>query len=283
LKLTKTRFFQKKIDFLGWTVEAGTIRPDPDKVQGLKEWPRELQNLSELRSTMGVIGYQRPFIPNFSAIARPILNLTKKGVPFNWTPECTKALNTLIEVITSDPILRPPDLERQFHLDIDASGYAIGGILYQLDDDGIRYDVGYYSKSLVAAERNYDVWDREYLALIRSLIHWRQFLVGSPHKVRIYTDHANLQYWREARKIPDKIRRYITILSEYDIEIFHQPGKKNRADVLSRRPDFEREAKKAKQEEVVALPDHLFIRRISTAALEEGIKQHQDDEDTREH
>src|SRR5712672_482712 len=129
---------------------------------------------------MGVIGYQRPFIPNFSAIAKLILKLTKKNQPFKWTQECTKALDTLINIITSDPILRPPDLDRQFHLDIDASNYAIGGILYQLDDDGIWYNVGYYSKSLVAAERNYNIWDREYLALIRCLLHWRQFLVVSP-------------------------------------------------------------------------------------------------------
>ena len=209
LKLSKSRFLQKQIDFLGWIVEAGTIKPDPAKVQGLKEWPRELHSVAKVRSTIGVIRYQRPFIPNFSAIAKPILKLTKKDQPFEWTEECTKALNTLIEIITNDPILRPPDLERQFHLDIDASNYVIGGILYQLDDEGIRYDVGYYSKSLVAAERNYDIWDREYLALIRCLLHWRQFLVGSPHKVRVYTDHANLQYWREPQKIPDKIRRYI--------------------------------------------------------------------------
>src|SRR5712672_2616629 len=231
---------------------------------------------------MGVIGYQRPFIPNFSAIAKPILKLTKKNQPFEWMQECTKALDTLINMITSDPILRPPDLDRQFHLDIDASNYAIGGILYQLDDDGIWYDVGYYSKSLVAAERNYDIWDCEYLALIRCLLHWRQFLVGSPHKVQVYTDHTNLQYWREPRKIPDKIRRYITTLSEYDVELFHQPGKKNWADVLSRRPDFEREAKTMKKEEVIALPDHLFLRRISTAAAEEGVQLHQTDEQYKE-
>jgi len=96
---------QKRIDFLGWIVEAGTIKPDPAKVQGLKEWPRELHSMAEVRSTMGVIGYQRPFIPNFSAIAKPILNLTKKNQPFEWTQECTKALDTLINIITSDPIL----------------------------------------------------------------------------------------------------------------------------------------------------------------------------------
>ena len=145
------------MDFLGWIIEGGTVRLDPAKVEGLKDWPRELKNVGEVRSTMGVIGYQRPFIPNFSNIARPILKLTKKDEPFLWTEECTKALDTLIRIITNDPILRPPDMDRQFHLDIDASGYAVGGILYQLDDHGIQYDVGYYSKSLVPAERNYDV------------------------------------------------------------------------------------------------------------------------------
>ena len=133
------------------------VRPDPAKVEGLQDWPRELKNVGEVWSTMGVIGYQCPFILNFSNITRPILKLTKKDELFLWMEECTKALDTLIRIITNNPILQPPDMDRQFHLDIDALGYAVGGILYQLDDNGVWYNVGYYLKSLVPAERNYNV------------------------------------------------------------------------------------------------------------------------------
>jgi len=85
---------------------------------------------------MGVLGYQRPFIPGFAAIVKPIVELTKKGTPFEWMEEQRQALETLILKVTTAPVLAYPDLERPFEMEVDASAYAVGAILFQKDDQG---------------------------------------------------------------------------------------------------------------------------------------------------
>src|ERR1700682_466663 len=98
LKLSKCKFKQPKMDVLGWLVEDGNIKIDPAKVAGITEWPRELKSVKEVRSTLGVLGYQRPFIRGFAHIAKPLTELTKKTVPFKWTQECRDALDKLINI-----------------------------------------------------------------------------------------------------------------------------------------------------------------------------------------
>ena len=222
------------MDILGWLVEDGQIKIDPAKVAGIAEWPRELKTVKEVRRTLGVLGYQRPFIRGFAHIAKPLTELTKKQVPFQWTEKCTEALDKLIKIVTSEPVLACPDLDKQFELEVDASNYAVGAVLFQKDEQGRRRDVGYFSKALNPAERNYDVWDREFLAVVTGLRFWRHLLVGSSHKVIVWTDHANLQYYRHPQKINRRVARYIATLGDYNLELRHLPGTKNHADALSR-------------------------------------------------
>jgi hypothetical protein len=92
-------------------------------------------------------------------------------------------------------------MDKQFKLEVDASGYAIGAVLMQRQEDGKRHPVGFYSATLNDAEQNYDIYDLELLAVVRSLENWRTYLAGSPHKVVVFTDHMNLQYWRDPHKI----------------------------------------------------------------------------------
>ena len=106
---------------------------------------------------MGVLGYQRPFIPGFAEIARPIVELTKKGTPFEWMEEQQQALKTLIQKVTTALVLVYPDLERPFEMEVDASAYVVRAILFQKDDQGQKRDVRYYSKALNPAECNYDI------------------------------------------------------------------------------------------------------------------------------
>ena len=103
--------------------------------------------------------------------------------------------------ITSEPVLRQPQLEQQFEVEVDASGYAIGAVLMQRDEKGKRHPMAYFSSTLNEAERNYDIYTLELYAIVKVLRHWRPFLAGSPHEVIVYTDHANLQYWKEPQKI----------------------------------------------------------------------------------
>ena len=129
------------------------------------------------------------------------MELTKKDCEFNWTKECKDALNTLIEIVTVEPVLKCPNPEKAFELEVDALAFTIGAVLLQQDETGRRQEVGYYSKALNATERNYDIWDREFMSVIFGLRNWRHLLVGSPHKVVVYTDHTNLQYYRHPQKI----------------------------------------------------------------------------------
>jgi RNase H-like domain found in reverse transcriptase len=144
----------------------GTIRIDPTKRKGLSQWPRTLSSVKEVRSTLGVLGYQRPFIPHFAHLAAPLTTLLKKGRPFKWTDECTKALDALLQIVESDPVLQQPDYDHPFEMEVDASQYATGAILYQRNDKQRLCPVGYHSQTLNEAERGYDVHDRELLVVI---------------------------------------------------------------------------------------------------------------------
>ena len=132
-------------------------------------------------------------------------------------------------------MLKQPQLDQQFEVEIDASGYAIGAVLMQRDEKGKRHPMAYFSNTLNEAEQNYDIYTLELYAIVRALRHWRPFLAGSPHEVIVHTDHMNLQYWKEPQKINRRIAREVVELSKYNIKLKNIPGRENgRADMLSR-------------------------------------------------
>ena len=220
-----------------------------------------------------MLGYQRPFIKNFAAIARPLHNLTKKDAPFKWTQECTNALEQLIQAVTSEPVLYQPDFVKQFELEVDVSLFAVGAVLFQRDKEGRQRLISYFSQALNLAERNYDIWDREFLAVIQGLKHNRHLLVGSPHKVVVLTDHENLAHYRHPQKINRRVARYLHTLADFDLELRHIPGSTNKADALSRRPDHDDGSQD--NEEVIALPDSLFARALTIGMEERRIQEQQ--------
>jgi RNase H-like domain found in reverse transcriptase/Integrase zinc binding domain len=233
---------------------------DPTKRHRLDEWPQQLKNVKEVRSTLGVLGYQRQFIPRFAHLAHPLNELLKKNKKFEWTEECTQAVDALIKAVTSNPVLLRPDFKKPFVLEVDASQYATGAILYQQDEDEHWRPVGYYSKSFNEAERGYDIHDHELLAIVQGLEHWRHLLLSLPFKVMVISDHLNLKYYREPRKINRRVARYLPKLGEFNLQIVHKPGKTNKADLLSRHPDFDQG--KNDNEEVLVLPPELFINTV---------------------
>jgi hypothetical protein len=173
LKPSKCEFEWTEIDSLGVCLGHGQITIDPSKIAGIKDWPRTLKSVKEVRSTLGVLSFQRPFIPGFANLAKPLTNLLKKDSTFSWTPECTEALDRLIHIVTSEPILVPPDTSQQFILEVDASQYATGAILFQADkkmtdrrSKPILWPCGYHSQTFSATEQRYPIYDREFLAII---------------------------------------------------------------------------------------------------------------------
>jgi len=123
LKPEKCEFEKRKIEYLGLVLNGDSIEPDPSKIEGLKSWPTTLKSVKEVRSTLGVLNYNRAFIPGFANIAKPLTELLKKDTPFLWTPRHTIAVERLIQKVTSQPVLICPDPNKTFELEVDASNY----------------------------------------------------------------------------------------------------------------------------------------------------------------
>ena len=227
LKVSKCEFEKKEIKFLGFLVGNGTVRIDPTKVGGISDWPRELKSVKEVRQILGVLGYQRAFIQDYAKLAKLLHDLLKKTTKFEWTQGHTDALDALIKQVATDPILTAADEKEPFELETDSSAYAVGAALFQKDKRGKRHAVGYASKTLNSAERNYDIWDREFLGLIFGLTYWRHLLSGTKQPVKVFVDHANLLHYRHPQKINRRVARYILTLVDYNIQIQHRPGPQN--------------------------------------------------------
>jgi len=184
------------------------------------------------------------FCPNFSIIAAPLTALTGKDVPFEWGPKQIEAQDKIITLITSTPILARPDPDRQFELETDASQVRTGAILYQWDPPitkpdgtqkpGPQRPVGFHSQKFTQTEQNYPIYDPEFLGVMRGLCCWSHLLKGTTIPVLVYTDHANLRYYREPRKIGPRIAGYLPECKQYNILLEYKPGATNRADTLSR-------------------------------------------------
>ena len=216
-----------------------------------------------VRSFLGFCNYYRAFVQDFSELALPLNTLTRKGVEFTWTAKEQSAFDALRQRITSSPTLAHPRMDEQFELEVDASGNAMGAVLLQRQPDGTKRPINFMSKTFNQAQSNYDIFDREFLAMIWGLQHSRPLLVGSPHTVIIYMDHKNLRYWRDPQKISRQIAREVLELADYNIEIHHLQGKENgRVDALSRREDHD--TGEHDNENVIVLPDHLFARTTQT-------------------
>ena len=270
LKLGKCQFEQESMSLLGWMVRAGEIQIDKDKIAGLKTWPTKLKTHKEAQVTMGLMNYIRPTIKGYAEMARPITEaMKKKNLPFRWTTECKEMLEWLIKVATLEPVLKCPDPTKPFELEVDALAFAVGAVLIQWDKQGRQRHVRYFLKTLNKTERNYDIWDCKFMAVILVLRFWRHLLQGSPHKVVVFTDHTNLQYYQHPQKINRQVAWYIATLADFNIKLKHLLGVKNRADPLSRRPDYDDGSNDNKQ--VMALPNKLFAKMIKTTALDQQI------------
>jgi hypothetical protein len=262
----KCEFEQCSITYLGIIVDGDQLKLDPKKTSTLRDWPRTLHTVKEVRSILGVLGYQRPFIPDYANIARPLVTLTKKDHPFLWTPECTKVLDTLISIILDNPVLQQPDLKRPFFLQVDVSAFATGAILTQKDERGKHVAVGFHSQIFNEAERNYDIHNHKFLAVFWGLTHHCHLLLSSPFPTTVFTDHKNLEYYCHPCHINRRVARYIPQLADYNFTLVHFPGTANKADTLSRWPDYPQGMED--NNNVTVLPAHLFACATTFSSID---------------
>ena len=238
LKAEKCEFEKEQVEYLGLVISHNRVAMDPAKIAAVAEWPRP-KDRREVQSFLGFANFYRRFIEKFSHIARPLFDLTKKDHPFVWSADCDAAFIALKGKITSSPILSLPDEHQPFRVKADSSDFASGGVLQQLSkEDGKWHPVAFLSKSLSPVERNYEVHDKELLAVVRCLEQWRHFLEGAKHPVEIWTDHKNLEYFRTSQNLNRRQARWSLFLSRFDYSLHHRPGSSmGEPDALSRRSD----------------------------------------------
>ena len=238
-KLSKCQFLRKELVFLGYQVTQNGIKPNPERVERVKNWATPRRG-KDVRSFIGLCSYYRRFVPHFASLAEPLHRLMGKNAEFKWSPETELSFNTLKEKLTTSPILSAPDWSQSFELHTDASVYGLGAVLSQRINDEEKV-IAYASKSLNKAQQNYTVSDRECLAIIWGIRHYRSYLLGK--KFELFTDHSALQFintMRLNRDLSGRLARYQMFLQEYEFEPHYRKGELNaNADALSRDPAFE--------------------------------------------
>ncbi|QRW23688.1 Retrotransposable element Tf2 protein [Rhizoctonia solani] len=236
-KALKCTFHVTSVEYLGIIVSDKGFSLDKLKIQAVQEWPTPTK-VKEIQSFLGFANFLRQFVANFSHMARPLHNLVKKDTAWKWGTKEQEAFQGLKDAITNAPVLCHADPAKPYFLETDASGAALGSILSQRQTDGRLHPLGFLSKSFKGAKQNYDTHNKELLAIIRSFEYWQIFLEGTLHPVTVFTNHRNLEYWKESRTFNRRHARWHLLLAGYNFQIVYQPGKQSgKPDTLSRRSD----------------------------------------------
>lgn len=229
----KCEFLRKECCYLGHIITENGVKPDPKKIDIVQNFPVP-KNQKQIKSFLGLIGYYRKFVENFSKIAKPLTELLKKNKEFIWTSLQQNAFEILKNILTTKPLLAYPDFEKEFILTTDASQNAIGAILSQGEIFSDK-PIAYASRTLNKAELNYSVTEKEALAIIWAVNYFRHYLYG--RKFKIVTDHRPLTWLFNVKDPGSRLIRWRLKLEQYDYEIIYKPGRQNaNADCLSRIP-----------------------------------------------
>ena len=256
-KWSKYDFNIEEIPILGIIVGKGQIKMEQEKIKAVKEW-KTPGKIKDVESFLGFANFYRCFIQNFSHIAKP-LNELKGKKEWKWEEEHQKAFEELKNRITSQPVLALPKREGKFRVETDVSGHAIGGVLSQ-EQEGKWKPIAFLSRTMQPAERNYEIYDKELLAIVEALSKWRQYLLNAAETFEIWMDHENLKYFREPHKLNGRQARWYLKLQDYDFTLRHIPGKMNtKADILLRKDQVNT---KEDNNDVQLLKDEMWSRKI---------------------
>jgi hypothetical protein len=201
----------------------------------VKNW-KPPTTVKGVQSFLGFCNFYRRFIRDYGVIAKPLVNLTKTNVPFSFNQMCINAFKELKARLTSSSLLKHYLLELPTMVETDASDGVVAGILSQQHADGEWYPIAYFSKTMSSAECNYEIHDKEMLAIVKSLAQWRPELEGTHSRFQIYTDHKALEYFMTTKQLTGRQARWAEALSGFYFTIMYRPGKQNgKADALTRR------------------------------------------------
>ncbi|KAK3548305.1 hypothetical protein QTP70_009572 [Hemibagrus guttatus] len=275
VKLEKCEFHRSTVTFLGYVISRHGVEMDVVKVQAVTEWPAPT-SVWELQHFLGFANFYRRFIRNYSSVAGPLTSLLRgKPKKLTWTNLARSAFQQLKNCFTMAPILRHPDLDLPFVVEVDASSSGLGAVLSQRHGEpGKLHPCAFYSRKLTSAEVNYDVGNRELLAIIAALEEWRHWLEGVRHPFQVLTDHRNLEYLRGAKRLNPRQARWAIFFTRFAFTVTYHPGSKNgKADALSRQFKADNEPP---QPDVI-LPATAILVPVQWNLIEEIRRAHTDE------
>lgn len=278
--IKKSRFEVTKVDYLGIILEVGKgVHIDPEKVEAITNWKFEdLTSVRAVRSFLGLINYVRTFCHHSSEIAEPLNRLMKKDCPWIMGSEQEAAFKQLQEAATTTPILAFWRPEAATRVETDASRNAVGGVLWQQQEDDQWKPVGYFSKTMTATERAYPIHDRELLAVVRTLEHFYSELIGC--KFDVITDHQALLYFSSKQTLSVRQVRWSEFLGQFHVRYRYRPGKDNvAADALSRKTvDLPTVKAREQEERTMSLLPADAIERVPVEINVRSVSANKDDQ-----
>jgi hypothetical protein len=268
IKPEKTEFHKTEVKFLGYIVSREGLKMDQKKIEAVTSWPKP-GTVREVQSFLGFANFYRQFIQDYSKIAAPLSELTKKDKEFVWSAEAEEAFQELKTRFSTEPILVIFDPKKPSVVETDASDKAIGACLSQADDKGKLRPVAYLSRKFTPAEHNYEVHDKELLAIIEAFRHWRVYLEGQAHETKVISDHQNLTRFLTTHIMTPRQLRWYEDIATFRMKIHYRKGSENaRADAMSRREDYMKgEPKKGIQFLVRNADGTLQVNKIAATSV----------------
>ena len=270
--IKKSEFAVKSTKFLGFIIGTEGVRKDPEKVAAVRDWP-EPRSLKSLQSFLGFCNFYRAFLKDYGRIVRPLTKLLKRGAWHAFGEAELAAFQAAKDLLLSDNVLAHYSSDRETRMETDASDGVVAGVLNQLQDDGTWRPVAFYSKTMSAAQMNYDIHDKEMLAVIQGLSEWRHQLIGlqTTTPFRAVTDHRALEYFTTKRELTPRQMRWAMFVADYNVVLSYRPGTANVvADALSRKQEelkTQKDKDKAARTTTFLSPEQVEVKALTRSAM----------------
>lgn len=244
--IKKTEFHTTRTKYLGFIISTNGIEVDPEKIEAITKW-KVPRNVKAVQSFLGFCNFYRRFIKDYGRVAHPLHNLCRKDLPWYFDASCKTAFETLQRMLTTTPLLQHYNRDYETQLETDASDGVVAGVMSQRkkgsDDEWLP--VGYYSKTMNPAEMNYQIHDKEMLAIVQSFKQWRADLTSATSSIQVWTDHRALEYFMSTKTLNQRQARWAEILADFDFLISYRAGKDNGKPDLLTRLDYDTAAQQA--------------------------------------
>jgi len=255
------------VEFLGYIISSEGIDMGLDEIETILKWPK-LECKQDVQMVLGFANFYRRLFEGFARKMKPITYLLRNGVPYEWSHECAKAFQNFKDQVTRAPILKHFEPMRQIVVETDASNFTIGMVLSQVIDERL-HPIAFDSRKMDKAEINYDIHDKELLAIVAALKEWRCCLEGAHHRIQIYTDQKNLEYLTTTKILNRRQARWAQELAGYDFKIFYRPASANgKPDALSRHSEYRPKKGGGSIEENENQPIHQVLRPDQLMSVE---------------